>query len=137
MSLYDDLDTLRQKSDEVAGWSSGIKLFQSQLQAKKAASSTKRDSNKKTNILLPVFDLNTKRDDDDTEDNKEGRFSSSCDSFFFSFVGGDPRRPPNVVSQGLGTQTVDMIPTNNPRDTQFSGSREGSHSSYPLKNLDT
>uniref|UniRef100_A0A1Q3F2B0 Splicing factor 45 n=1 Tax=Culex tarsalis TaxID=7177 RepID=A0A1Q3F2B0_CULTA len=35
MALYDDLDT-KQGPDKVAGWSSGIKLLQSQLQAKKA-----------------------------------------------------------------------------------------------------
>ena len=37
MSLYDDVDAIKQKNDPVAGWSSGIKLFQSQLQLKKAA----------------------------------------------------------------------------------------------------
>lgn len=37
MSLYDDFDTFKQKSEHVAGWSSGIKLFQSQMQLKKAA----------------------------------------------------------------------------------------------------
>ena len=35
MALYDDLDS-KQGPDKVAGWSSGIKLLQSQLQAKKA-----------------------------------------------------------------------------------------------------
>lgn len=34
MSLYDDFDVVKQKSD---GWSSGMKLFQSQMQLKKAA----------------------------------------------------------------------------------------------------
>jgi len=36
MSLYDDFDKHR-TSEKVAGWSSGIKLLQSQLQLKKAA----------------------------------------------------------------------------------------------------
>lgn len=36
MSLYDDFDAIRPKSDQVAGWSSGIKLLQSQMQLKKA-----------------------------------------------------------------------------------------------------
>lgn len=36
MSLYDDMDAIKQKSEQVAGWSSGIKLLQSQLQLKKA-----------------------------------------------------------------------------------------------------
>lgn len=34
MSLYDDFDVVKQKSD---GWSSSMKLFQSQMQLKKAA----------------------------------------------------------------------------------------------------
>ncbi|XP_055613930.1 splicing factor 45 [Uranotaenia lowii] len=37
MALYDDLDT-KQGPDKVAGWSSGIKLLQTQLQAKAKAS---------------------------------------------------------------------------------------------------
>lgn len=36
MSLYDDFDKHR-TSEKVAGWSSSIKLLQSQLQLKKAA----------------------------------------------------------------------------------------------------
>lgn len=44
MSLYDDFDKHR-TSDKVAGWSSGIKLLQSQLQLKKAAT-TQVNSNK-------------------------------------------------------------------------------------------
>lgn len=36
MSLYDDFDKHR-TTEKVAGWSSGIKLLQSQLQLKKAA----------------------------------------------------------------------------------------------------
>ena len=35
MSLYDDIDEKKAKS--VTGWSSGIKLMQSQLQLKKAS----------------------------------------------------------------------------------------------------
>lgn len=37
MSLYDDFEPLKQKADQVAGWSSSMKLFQSQMQLKKAA----------------------------------------------------------------------------------------------------
>lgn len=39
MSLYDDLglDGIREKTEQVAGWSSSIKLLQSQLQLKKTA----------------------------------------------------------------------------------------------------
>uniref|UniRef100_A0A182PVH8 Splicing factor 45 n=1 Tax=Anopheles epiroticus TaxID=199890 RepID=A0A182PVH8_9DIPT len=39
MALYDDLDT-KHGPDKVAGWSSGLKLFQPQLQVKKASQPT-------------------------------------------------------------------------------------------------
>ncbi|XKL65154.1 hypothetical protein PGB90_005240 [Kerria lacca] len=63
MSLYDDFDTFKQKSEHVAGWSSGIKLFQSQMQLKKAAQTQKRDGVRKTS-LAPVFDLKNKKESD-------------------------------------------------------------------------
>ncbi|KAK3908688.1 Splicing factor 45 [Frankliniella fusca] len=68
MSLYDDVDAIKQKNDQVAGWSSGIKLFQSQLQLKKATQTQpKRDITRKLGapVLPPVIDLKTKKDDDD------------------------------------------------------------------------
>lgn len=68
MSLYDDVDAIKQKNDPVAGWSSGIKLFQSQLQLKKAAQTQpKRDQTRRIggSVLPPVIDLKTKKDDDD------------------------------------------------------------------------
>jgi len=60
MSLYDDFDIVKQKSD---GWSSGMKLFQSQMQLKKAAQTQPRReaSRKTTSILAPVIDLKKKR----------------------------------------------------------------------------
>ncbi|XP_050431827.1 splicing factor 45 [Adelges cooleyi] len=63
MSLYDDFDAVKQKSD---GWSSGMKLFQSQMQLKKAAQTQpRRDAARKTtSILAPVIDLKKKDDDD-------------------------------------------------------------------------
>lgn len=62
MSLYDDYDTAQ---DKVQGWSSGIKLLQSQLQLKKATvTQPKRDQARKAS-LAPVIDLKSKRDDDD------------------------------------------------------------------------
>lgn len=65
MSLYDDLDSIKTKATEkVAGWSSGIKLLQSQLQLKKAATTApKRDQIRKAS-LAPVIDLKSKKDDD-------------------------------------------------------------------------
>lgn len=69
MSLYDDVDAIKQKNDPVAGWSSGIKLFQSQLQLKKAAQTQpKRDQTRKVggHVLPPVIDLKSKKDDEDS-----------------------------------------------------------------------
>lgn len=51
MSLYDDLDSIKARTtDKVAGWSSGIKLLQSQLQLKKAAvTQPKREALRRSN----------------------------------------------------------------------------------------
>lgn len=68
MSLYDDVDAIKQKNDPVAGWSSGIKLFQSQLQLKKAAQTQpKRDQVRKVggSVLPPVIDLKSKNKEED------------------------------------------------------------------------
>jgi splicing factor 45 len=69
MSLYDDFDKHR-TTDKVAGWSSGIKLLQSQLQLKKAAiPHGKREQGKKSAaVLAPVIDLKSKVRDTDKED---------------------------------------------------------------------
>ncbi|XP_060517211.1 splicing factor 45 [Cylas formicarius] len=65
MSLYDDYDVKTTVPDKVQGWSSGIKLLQSQLQLKKATvTQPKRDAARKVS-LAPVIDLKSKRDDDD------------------------------------------------------------------------
>lgn len=54
MSLYDDLDSIKARTtDKVAGWSSGIKLLQSQLQLKKAAvTQPKREALRRTVQVL-------------------------------------------------------------------------------------
>ncbi|XP_068626450.1 splicing factor 45 isoform X2 [Battus philenor] len=68
MSLYDDLDTIKARTTEkVAGWSSGIKLLQSQLQLKKAAvTQPKREAlRRSTQVLTPVIDLKSKQKDDE------------------------------------------------------------------------
>ncbi|KAI4487642.1 hypothetical protein M0802_011955 [Mischocyttarus mexicanus] len=69
MSLYDDFDKHR-TSDKVAGWSSGIKLLQSQLQLKKAATTQpKREQYRKaTAVLAPVIDLKSKTRDVEKDD---------------------------------------------------------------------
>lgn len=65
MSLYDDLDVKAKTTENVSGWSSGIKLLQSQLQLKKATvTQVKREQQRKAS-LAPVIDLKSKRDDDD------------------------------------------------------------------------
>lgn len=72
MSLYDGLglDSKEkghkdQKSD-LMGWSSGIKLLQSQLQLKKAAlTQAKREQFRKGAVLAPVVNLKSRRDDQD------------------------------------------------------------------------
>jgi hypothetical protein len=46
MSLYDDLglDGIREKADQVAGWSSSIKLLQSQMQLKNKTAQSQQAS---------------------------------------------------------------------------------------------
>lgn len=65
MSLYDDCDVKTRATENVSGWSSGIKLLQSQLQLKKAAvTQPKREQTRKAS-LPPVINLKSKKDDDD------------------------------------------------------------------------
>lgn len=65
MSLYDDFDVKTRPTDNVSGWSSGIKLLQSQLQLKRATvTQPKRDQTRKAS-LAPVIDLKSKKDEDD------------------------------------------------------------------------
>jgi len=80
MSLYDDFDKHR-NSDKVAGWSSGIKLLQSQLQLKKAATTQpKREQYRKaTAVLAPVIDLKSKGNRE-TEKEREDDGTTSTNS---------------------------------------------------------
>lgn len=65
MSLYDDLDVKTKATENVSGWSSGIKLLQSQLQLKKAAvTQPKREQQRKAS-LAPVIDLKSRKEDDE------------------------------------------------------------------------
>nr|CAD7453899.1 unnamed protein product [Timema tahoe] len=69
MSLYDDMDVgSKQKTEQVVGWSSGIKLLQSQLQLKKAVQTQPRkDAMRKSGATLaPVIDLKSKKEEDDS-----------------------------------------------------------------------
>ncbi|CAH1117964.1 unnamed protein product [Phaedon cochleariae] len=69
MSLYDDYDvknTAAEKAQGLQGWSSSIKLLQSQLQLKKATvTQPKREQFRKTVSLAPVIDLKSKKEDDE------------------------------------------------------------------------
>lgn len=79
MSLYDDLDTIKARTtDKVAGWSSGIKLLQSQLQLKKAAvTQPKREANRRsTQVLTPVIDLKSKQKDDEESNSNSPKSQS-------------------------------------------------------------
>lgn len=65
MALYDDLDT-KQGPDKVAGWSSGIKLLQTQLQVKKAAQPIIQPKNAlRKHALAPVVNLKAKKENID------------------------------------------------------------------------
>ncbi|KAF5277810.1 hypothetical protein FQR65_LT03791, partial [Abscondita terminalis] len=56
MSLYDDVDVKTRPTDNVSGWSSGIKLLQSQLQLKRATvTQPKRDQTRKAIPSIPSF----------------------------------------------------------------------------------
>ena len=75
MSLYDDFD--KHRTEKVAGWSSGIKLLQSQLQLKKAATpQVKREQYKKNTTLAPVIDLKSKSRDIEKNDDRPVKNSS-------------------------------------------------------------
>ncbi|XP_054707802.1 splicing factor 45-like [Uloborus diversus] len=73
MSLYDGLGldskekVQRDSKSDLVGWSSGIKLLQSQLQLKKAAlTQAKREQSKKGGAILPpVVDLKSRKDEVD------------------------------------------------------------------------
>lgn len=77
MSLYDDFDKPR-TTDKVAGWSSGIKLLQSQLQLKKAAiPQGKRELQRKQTVLAPVMDLKSKSRDIEKDEDGIKLFSNT------------------------------------------------------------
>ncbi|XP_015589579.1 splicing factor 45 [Cephus cinctus] len=91
MSLYDDFDKHR-ASDKVAGWSSGIKLLQSQLQLKKAATTQpKREQYRKAAaVLAPVIDLKSKINRDvDKEDEQQTSNSLGASGGNSITVGGE------------------------------------------------
>lgn len=61
MDLYDDLDT-KQRPGQIDGWSSGVKLLQSQLALKKTlpTPTQRKDFAKRSTVLAPVMLLKSK-----------------------------------------------------------------------------
>ncbi|KZC13575.1 PREDICTED: splicing factor 45 [Dufourea novaeangliae] len=99
MSLYDDFDKHR-TSEKVAGWSSSIKLLQSQLQLKKAATTQpKREQYRKaTAVLAPVIDLKSKSNRNvDRED--EGPHSNPLSSSSVGSIGIGGEFDWNVINE--------------------------------------
>ncbi|XP_055906810.1 splicing factor 45 [Eupeodes corollae] len=63
MDLYDDLDT-KQRAGQIDGWSSGIKMLQTQLAIKKATNPQPKKEPKKT-LLTPIISLRPKKPPED------------------------------------------------------------------------
>ncbi|XP_075151347.1 splicing factor 45 [Haematobia irritans] len=60
MDLYDDIDT-KPKASQIDGWSSGIKMLQTQLAIKKAGLPKPRETAKKPVLMAPVVNLKSKK----------------------------------------------------------------------------
>ncbi|KAL9707913.1 hypothetical protein quinque_011431 [Culex quinquefasciatus] len=93
MALYDDLDS-KQGPDKVAGWSSGIKLLQSQLQAKKATQPIIPPKQQLLRKMTPMVNLKAKKENVD----------------LFGLGGGSSGGGPKSVSTTT-TVTVASIPS--------------------------
>ncbi|XP_068139974.1 splicing factor 45 [Drosophila tropicalis] len=65
MDLYDDIDT-KPRASQIDGWSSGIKMLQTQLAVKKAAQLPKPREQIKKPLMTPVVNLRAKRQATDT-----------------------------------------------------------------------
>lgn len=99
MSLYDDFDKHR-TTEKVAGWSSGIKLLQSQLQLKKAATTQpKREQYRKaTAVLAPVIDLKSKTNRD-AEREEDGPHNNPLTGTTVSSIGVGGEFDWNVINE--------------------------------------
>uniref|UniRef100_A0A1A9WES5 Splicing factor 45 n=1 Tax=Glossina brevipalpis TaxID=37001 RepID=A0A1A9WES5_9MUSC len=60
MDLYDDIDT-KPKASQIDGWSSGIKMLQTQLAIKKAQLPKPKEVPKKPPLMTPVVNLKAKK----------------------------------------------------------------------------
>ncbi|KMQ90493.1 splicing factor 45-like protein [Lasius niger] len=100
MSLYDDFDKHR-TTEKVAGWSSGIKLLQSQLQLKKAATTQpKREQYRKaTAVLAPVIDLKSKTNRDAEREEHDSTHNNPLSTGSVSSIGIGDEFDWNVVNE--------------------------------------
>lgn len=100
MSLYDDFDKHR-TSEKVAGWSSGIKLLQSQLQLKKAATTQpKREQYRKASaVLAPVIDLKSKTNRDTDREEQDSTHTNPLSTGSVSSIGIGDEFDWNVVNE--------------------------------------
>ncbi|KAM0727190.1 Splicing factor 45 [Formica fusca] len=100
MSLYDDFDKHR-TSEKVAGWSSGIKLLQSQLQLKKAATTQpKREQYRKASaVLAPVIDLKSKTNRDVDREEHDSTHNNPLSTGSVSSIGIGDEFDWNVVNE--------------------------------------
>ncbi|CAL1679473.1 unnamed protein product [Lasius platythorax] len=100
MSLYDDFDKHR-TTEKVAGWSSGIKLLQSQLQLKKAATTQpKREQYRKaTAVLAPVIDLKSKTNRDAEREEHDSTHNNPLSTGNVSSIGIGDEFDWNVVNE--------------------------------------
>ncbi|XP_074640480.1 splicing factor 45-like [Tubulanus polymorphus] len=112
MSLYDDLDNSpisKDSKSDVSGWSSGFKLLQSQLQAKKASLlQTKRQ---RQNTLAPVVDL---------------KRNSSDELHFNQLTGKLERVSESAVSPSIAPPFISIEP-----HSRFAGVDDEYNPSYP------
>ncbi|XP_065083631.1 splicing factor 45 [Ochlerotatus camptorhynchus] len=110
MALYDDLDT-KQGPDKVAGWSSGIKLLQTQLQVKKATQPIIPPKNVlRKHALTPVVNLKAKKENVDLF----GIPSSSSQAVIDKPITVTTTTIPSVSSSGGDAYSWDVIDEYNP-----------------------
>lgn len=84
MDLYDDLDT-KQRAGQIDGWSSGIKMLQTQLAIKKATNPQPRKEQKKP-LLTPMISLRPKKTSEDD---------------IFNSMKNEPRQIKTMIAQPL------------------------------------
>ncbi|XP_071171693.1 splicing factor 45-like isoform X6 [Mytilus edulis] len=101
MSLYDGLDDKDDGTSktDVAGWSSSLKLMQSQLQAKKANLMQVKKQKPSSNTMAPVIDL---KKNDLYSDLHFNMLTGRLERLSESTTGGSPFLPPDPSSSLTG-----------------------------------